>query len=64
MTNVINIFEPECICLGGSFTYFEDLLLDKLKNSMQEANMTFNKSMPEILVAKSGNDAGMIGATF
>lgn len=62
--NIINIFEPEAICLGGSFVYFEDLLLDKLKNTMNEQNKTFNKIMPEILIAKLGNDAGMIGAVL
>ena len=30
LSNLINIFEPEAIGIGGSFVYFSDVLLDKL----------------------------------
>lgn len=52
LTNYINIFEPEAICLGGSFSYFENTLLEKIKAEMKTNNLTFNKQIPEILVAK------------
>ena len=52
LTTYINIFEPEAICIGGSFVYYEDLLLEKLVSSMKDNNITFNKSNPKILVAK------------
>lgn len=52
LTTYINIFEPEAICIGGSFAYYEDLLLEKLISSMKNDNITFNKSNPKILVAK------------
>lgn len=64
LTNYINIFEPEAICLGGSFSHYGDLLLDKLKEKMQKDNKTYSKRIPEILTAKYENDAGMIGATL
>ncbi len=51
-TNYINIFEPEAICIGGSFVYFEDLLLDKLNHKMHQDNRTFNKEIPKLLIAK------------
>ena len=33
--NLVNIFEPEAIVIGGSFVYFEDILLERLKSSLQ-----------------------------
>jgi len=62
LANIINIFEPQAIALGGSFAYYEDILLDKLKENLK--NKLFNSSCPDILVAKYKNDAGLIGATM
>ena len=33
ISNLIDVFEPEAVCLGGSFVYFADVLLEKLKNN-------------------------------
>ena len=35
ISNLINIFEPEAVSIGGSFVYFSDVLLNKLKNNIQ-----------------------------
>lgn len=65
LSNVIDIFEPEIICLGGSFAYFKNILYDKLVTNMKEKKYVFNKeSVPKIVVAKLQNDAGIIGATL
>lgn len=55
--NLIRIFEPEVIGIGGSFVYFEDVLLERLKKRL----IKFRKDI-KIEVAVLGNDAGMIGA--
>lgn len=63
ISNLINIFEPEAVSIGGSFVYFSDVLLDKLKNNIQKKNYLFNKRDELIIVpAALGNDAGIIGA--
>lgn len=62
LINIINIFEPEAIAIGGSFAYYEDILLDKLKERLK--GKLFNNTCPEILVAKHKNDAGIIGAAM
>lgn len=63
ISNLINIFEPEVIGIGGSFVYFADMLLPKLKQKLLEENILFNhRDDIEIKVAKLGNDAGIIGA--
>ena len=36
ISNLINIFEPEAIGIGGSFVYFVDVLLEMLKANIQE----------------------------
>ncbi len=64
ISNYINIFEPEGIVLGGSFVHYGDILLDKLVKKVKENDMIFNKVVPDIILAKNGNDAGIIGATL
>lgn len=65
ISNLVNIFEPEAIVIGGSFVYFEDVLLERLKKSLQEGNYLFNKR-DEIIIKPAilGNDAGIIGASL
>lgn len=63
--NLIRIFEPEVIGIGGSFVYFEDVLLPKLQKEL----LLLNKNDEErkaikITTAVLGNDAGMIGAVL
>lgn len=63
ISNLINIFEPEAIGIGGSFVYFEDVLLEKLKTNIIENNYLFNKREKIIILpAILGNDAGIIGS--
>ena len=63
ISNIIDIFEPEAICLGGSFVYFEDILYEGLVEKYFAKRYVFNKqSLPELKLAMLGNDAGMIGA--
>lgn len=65
LSNITNIFEPEAICLGGSFVYFENILYDKLVEEFGKKELLFNKeSCPKLKLAMLGNDAGMIGATI
>ncbi len=63
ISNLINIFEPEVIGIGGSFVYFSSVLIPRLKQKLLEENMLFNtRDDIEINVASLGNDAGIIGA--
>ena len=63
ISNLINIFESEAIGIGGSFVYFEEVLLNKLIENIIDKNYLFNKR--DNLIIKSatlGNDAGLIGS--
>ena len=62
--NLINIFEPETISIGGSFANFKDIFLDKLKAKLLEDGKLFNKKLPNIVMAKLKNDAGIIGSVI
>ena len=65
ISNIINIFEPEAICLGGSFAEYEGILYKPLKNALINGNLLFNKRCDIIIkLAKLKNDAGIIGATL
>lgn len=63
ISNIINIFEPEIIGIGGSFVYYSDILLEKLKQNIIEKNYLFNpRKNVNIATAILGNDAGIIGS--
>ena len=65
IANLINIFEPQGIALGGSIVFYKELILEKLIDKLQKEPYVFNKNaMPEILMAELNNDAGMIGSTI
>ncbi len=65
ISNIINIFEPEVIGIGGSFVYFSDILLDKLKENIIQKEYLFNQRKTiNIVQAILGNDAGIIGSTM
>lgn len=64
--NLIDIFEPEIVCLGGSFAYYEgNPILEQLIEKLKEKNSTFNEGkLPKIVTASLKNDAGIIGAVI
>lgn len=63
IANLVNIFEPEAIGIGGSFVYFEEVLLEALRKSLLEKDKLFNPRKDiNIQTAVLGNDAGIIGA--
>ena len=65
ISNLINIFEPEVIVLGGGFVDYSEILLEPLKKQILTGNLLFNKRNDIILeLAKLGSDAGIIGATL
>lgn len=63
ISNLINIFKPEIIGIGGSFVYFSDIFLEKLKNNIKNSYYISNK-IDKLLImpAALGNDAGIIGS--
>jgi len=65
ISNIINIFEPEAICIGGSFSEYDKIFFEPLRETLIQGNLLFNHRN-EIIIkyAKLKNDAGIIGATL
>ena len=65
IANLVNIFEPEAIGIGGSFVYFSEVLLQDVKETILKEDMLFNpRKEINIQTAVLGNEAGIIGATL
>lgn len=60
IANIVNTIHTDTICLGGGFTYFKDILYDKLVKKVQEYNFQFD--VPKIVLSNLQNDAGIIGS--
>lgn len=65
IANTINIFQPEILCIGGGVCNEGDALLIPLKELVKKEVYSRNSGKnTEIVIAKLGNDAGIIGAAF
>lgn len=61
--NMINIFQPEVLCIGGGISKEGDNLLNPVKKHVKE-KCFIGSEKTEIKIAELGNDAGIIGAAF
>ena len=65
ITNVINVFQPDILCIGGGVCNEGDPLLLPLVEQVEKEVYTKNSEKnTKIVIAKLGNDAGIIGAAF
>ena len=65
ITNTINTFQPDILCIGGGVCNEGDALLLPVKERVAKEVYTRNsKQNAQIVIAKLGNDAGIIGAAF
>jgi glucokinase len=62
IANVLNLFDPEIIVLGGGVMHAEDLFMDELKKSLKKRALKSNLKNLQIKNAKLGKDTGVIGA--
>ncbi len=63
ITNMINIFQPEVLAIGGGVSNEKDYLIKPLSEIVERDQYTrANPVKTKIVVATLGNDAGIIGA--
>ena len=63
ISNIINIFQPEVLCIGGGVCKEGDYLTGPLMGIIAKEQYTRdNANKTEIKIAALGNDAGIIGA--
>ncbi len=60
--NLISIFEPEVVGIGGSFVHFKEILLPRLREKIQKVNEEKRNIIIETAILE--NNAGIIGATL
>ncbi len=63
LANIINLYQPDVLAIGGGLSAQKDKLikplLKKLKNKVYGKNL-----ITKVVVAELGNDAGIIGSAF
>ncbi len=65
ITNIINIFQPDILCIGGGVCNEGDpLLLPVIDLVKKEVYTRMIEKNTKIMLAELGNDAGIIGAAF
>jgi len=65
ITNTINVFQPDILCIGGGVCNEGDALLLPLKKQVAENVYSKNSARnTEICICSLGNDAGIIGAAM
>ncbi len=63
LTNTINIFQPDVICIGGGLSNEKDDLITPITEIVKYEQYSRNaKKKTEIRIATLGNDAGIVGA--
>ena len=65
LINVINIFQPDVLCIGGGISKEGEILLAPLRAIIEQERFTkHNEKQTIVCAATLGNDAGIIGAAM
>ena len=65
LTNMVNIFQPEVLCIGGGISREGETLLAPVREFIEKEQFAqFTESKTRICAATLGNDAGIIGAAY
>lgn len=65
ITNIINVFQPAVLCVGGGVSRAGEVLLQPLREEVARRVYSRNsKRNTRIELAKLGNDAGILGAAL
>lgn len=60
--NAQHSFNPAMVVLGGGMSAAGDLLIDGVRGHLHQQRWSLVEDLPELVLAKLGNDAGVIGA--
>ena len=64
LASVVNLLNPEIIIIGGGVADAGDILLNPIKETIRKRAMPIAASAVQIVPAKLGNNAGVIGASL
>lgn len=65
LTNCINIFQPDILCVGGGISNEGESLMQPLREYVERESYSINSNQKTVICrAALGNDAGIIGAAL
>lgn len=65
LANVVNIFQPDILCIGGGISNERETLLAPVRAYVDKEQYTMNTAKKTVICrAELGNDAGIIGAAL
>jgi glucokinase len=65
LVSIVNIFQPEVLCIGGGISNQGDTLLVPIRKVLDKEDYARNsKRRTRLVIATLGNDAGLIGAAM
>jgi glucokinase len=62
IVNLVNIFDPEMVIIGGGMAEMGDLIIDPVKKMVAERTFSIAARSTRIVTAQLGNRAGVYGA--
>jgi glucokinase len=62
IANLINIFNPEMVVIGGGVKEAWDLFIDATRNEIKKRAFEYPAARTRIVPSVLGDDAGMVGA--
>ena len=63
LLNVINVFQPDVLCVGGGVCRQGEYLLGPVRKMIEEGRYSkYSAKQTQLCVAQLGNDAGIVGA--
>lgn len=65
LTNIVNIFQPEVLCVGGGISREGDTLIKPVAEIVNREDYgRYSRRRTKVAAAQLGNDAGLIGAAM
>ena len=64
VSNVIEIFQPDVVCIGGGISREGDVLLNPLRERVLHSSFGTDSARTKVVAATFRNDAGIIGAAL
>lgn len=64
LANIVNIFNPEVVVIGGGVIAAGDLLLDPAREEMRARALSPSRDVVRIVPARFGAESGMLGAAI
>jgi len=62
LVTLVNLFNPRRVVIGGGVAQAGPLLFDPARTHLAEASLVARRAMPDLLPAKLGTEAGLLGA--